>query len=129
VKITECVTILTGVTTSELRWLYQHADLYVCPSFFEGFALTPLEALQFGVPVVLSDLPVLHEVYGEGFRYFDPRDIVDLERAIDSVDDEYRTFCRESKLLEQYTWKKFAERNLELYRRIQATCTERGSRV
>lgn len=54
----------------KLRQLYAGAALYVQPSRFEGFSLTPLEAVASGTPVLLSDIPVHHEVMGEGARYF-----------------------------------------------------------
>jgi len=38
-----------------LRKHYQSADVFVFPSFFEGFALVLLESMACGLPVVASD--------------------------------------------------------------------------
>lgn len=119
------VMIFSDVTRADLGWLYKHADLYVCPSLFEGFALTPLEALQFGVPIVLSDLPVLREVYGDGFIYCDPSSVESVSCAVNAVDDEYRTRCKHSEVGSRYTWEKFAQTNVEIYRKLYA----RGGRA
>jgi len=63
------------VTDGELAWLYAHARLFVFLSLDEGFGLPPLEALSFGCPVLVSDLPVFHETLGEQATYADPRDV------------------------------------------------------
>jgi len=62
--------------------LYTFADLFVFPSLFEGFGLPPLEAVSLGCPVILSDIPVLREVFGEAGLYFDPYDENDLANKI-----------------------------------------------
>lgn len=53
--------------------LFSGAKAFVFPSFAEGFGLPPLEAMASGVPVVCSDIPVFHEVYGDAVCYVDPR--------------------------------------------------------
>lgn len=51
------------VPNQELYRLMAEAKLLVLPSFYEGFGLTPLEALYLGTDVLMSDIPVLKEVY------------------------------------------------------------------
>lgn len=63
------VILLGWVETRALEALYAAADLYVCPSLFEGFGLPVLEAMQRGVPVLASDIGALREVGGEAARY------------------------------------------------------------
>ncbi len=62
--------------------LYAFADLFVFPSLFEGFGLPPLEAVSLGCPVILSDIPVLREIFGEAGLYFDPYSADDLAENI-----------------------------------------------
>ena len=45
--------------------LYARAGLFVFLSDYEGFGLTPLEALASGVPILVGDTPVAREVYGD----------------------------------------------------------------
>jgi len=52
--------------------LYRYADLFVFPSLFEGFGLPPLEAVALGCPVILSDIPVLEEIFENSALYFNP---------------------------------------------------------
>jgi glycosyltransferase involved in cell wall biosynthesis len=50
----------------ELRSLYGQARVFAFLSEYEGFAMTPMEAIARGVPVVLRDSPIAREVYGDG---------------------------------------------------------------
>jgi glycosyltransferase involved in cell wall biosynthesis len=47
-----------------LRRLIAEAALLVQPSLYEGFCLPPLEAMMLGTPALISDIPVLREIYG-----------------------------------------------------------------
>jgi glycosyltransferase involved in cell wall biosynthesis len=60
------------VGPGELAALYAGAELVALPSFYEGFGLPALEALQAGAPLVASDLPVLREVAGDAALYAPP---------------------------------------------------------
>ncbi len=65
----------TGANTSsdaELDIAYRQARVFVFLSDYEGFAMTPLEALAHGVPSVLLDTPVAREVYGDAARLVPP---------------------------------------------------------
>jgi glycosyltransferase involved in cell wall biosynthesis len=64
---------LTGrISDDEKRLFYQIADLYVFPSLYEGFGLTPLEAMACGLPVVAANRSSLPEVVGTGGLLIDP---------------------------------------------------------
>jgi alpha-1,3-rhamnosyl/mannosyltransferase len=65
--------IFTGfVNDDDLRALYSGARVYVCPSLYEGFGFTVLEAMACGTPVVCSSSTSLPEVAGKAALYFDP---------------------------------------------------------
>jgi len=61
-----------------LASLYKNARFLIQPSLIEGFGLPPLEALSFGVPVLLSDIPIFHEIYEDVPVYFDPLSVEDI---------------------------------------------------
>ena len=72
----ERVAIRSYVDEATLRDLYARASVFAFPSEYEGFGLTPLEALAAGVAPVVLDTPVAREVYGEAACYVatsDPR--------------------------------------------------------
>ena len=50
---------------AEIEQLYRSATALIFPSLAEGFGLPPLEAMSLGTPVLLSDIEVLRETYGE----------------------------------------------------------------
>ena len=57
------------VSDEELMALYRHANVFVYPSLYEGFGIPPLEAMMCGCPVVVSDIEVFREVYGDSVEY------------------------------------------------------------
>ncbi|MBI5843808.1 MAG: glycosyltransferase family 4 protein [Deltaproteobacteria bacterium] len=74
-------------TVSEkcLHALYSWAALAVAPSFYEGFGLAAAEAMQAGTPLAVSRIPALVETTGGAAMYFDPRDPLDMARAINAI--------------------------------------------
>lgn len=73
------------LSRDELDVLYAESTALVFPTRFEGFGLPPLEAMARGCPVIVSDLPVLHEVAGDAAVYVDPTDPDAIAGAIRSL--------------------------------------------
>jgi len=69
------------VSEDELTALYGRASVFVFLSEYEGFGLTPLEALSAGVPIVVLDTPVAREVYGDAAWLVPPDDDVRVAAA------------------------------------------------
>lgn len=63
------ITIRSYVDEDALDDLYAHASVFAFPSEYEGFGLTPLEALAAGVPPVVFDTAIAREIYGPAARY------------------------------------------------------------
>lgn len=77
------------VTEGELKYAYEHADVFVFPSLYEGFGLPPLEALACGTPVVASKTTSLGEILQEGCLLVDPEDVQDItDRIRQILEDE-----------------------------------------
>ena len=73
------------LSRDELERLYSESTALVFPTRFEGFGLPPLEAMSRGCPVIVSDLPVMHEVAGDAAVYVDPADPEAIADAIRSL--------------------------------------------
>lgn len=76
---------LHNTNTSELRAIYQMAEVMVYPSFFEGFGLPVLEAQASGCPVITSNVSSLPEAGGDGALYIDPYNSSEIGEAIRNV--------------------------------------------
>lgn len=68
-----------------LAEIYRNAKCLVFPSFYEASPLPPLEAMQFGCPVVASNIPSMRERCADSVEYCDPHDVADIIRAIRRV--------------------------------------------
>ena len=114
--------LFTGyVAERDLPGLYSGAVCFVYPSYFEGFGLPVVEAMQCGVPVIAGNRTSLPEVVGEAGLLFDPFDTQALVKALTQVidDAEYRAVLR-SKGLERaknFNWKTTAQLTLGVYER------------
>jgi glycosyltransferase involved in cell wall biosynthesis len=111
--------LLTGFVEEEDKaLLYQHAMAFLYPSFYEGFGLPILEAMQCGTPVVTSDITSMPEVAGEAALLVNPSDKKELKNAIHSLyrDGELRESLIKKGLrqAENFSWKKAVQSFLEL---------------
>jgi glycosyltransferase involved in cell wall biosynthesis len=106
------------VSDGELRELYEKAALFIFPSFYEGLGLPPMEAMICGCPVLLSDIPVLREIYADSAAYCDPADDHDIaaKLALLMSQPEYRADLRKrglSRVL-RHSWRRGAEDLMDL---------------
>ena len=105
------------VSDDELATLYQRARAFVFLSDYEGFAMTPLEALGAGVPVVLLATDVAREIYGPAATYVDrpdPASIAEgLERALFDDTERSRALTAAAAQLARYSWRECAQRTLQ----------------
>ena len=73
---------LENVHDADLRELYSAATRLIAPSFAEGFGLPLVEAAQFGLRAIASDIPVFREIGSANVAYFRALDDADLARCI-----------------------------------------------
>lgn len=67
------VLFLGYVNDEDIKVLMKNCKAFLFPTLYEGFGLTPLEAIACGAPeVIVSDTPCMHEVYGNFVSYIDP---------------------------------------------------------
>lgn len=82
IKIKSKIKILGFLNDNELGNLYKKAYAFISPSFNEGFGLTFLEAVSFGLPIITSDCGSVRELLGKGAVYCQPSSPEDISRAI-----------------------------------------------
>jgi len=84
--------IFTGyISASQRNYLYSNAELFVSPTMFEGFGMTPLEAMLFERKVLVSDIPVMREsTFGQAEYFGDiENEKVLADRIIETLEKEY----------------------------------------
>jgi len=77
-----------GVTDEAYAKLLSDNGVLVTASFDEGYGLPIAESLALGVPAVISDISIFHEVANGGALYFDPSDPRDFASQITKLDDK-----------------------------------------
>jgi glycosyltransferase involved in cell wall biosynthesis len=112
-KIEDSVAVTGYVHDEELRTLYTLADVFVYPSFYEGFGFPPLEAMKCGCPVIVSRTTSLPEIVGDAGIFIDPHHPEEIMKAINAVlyDRNLRTDLRQKgvKRSQLFTWEKTAQ--------------------
>ncbi len=110
------VDVRSYVTDADLAGLYATASAFAFFSEYEGFGLTPLEALAHGVPVVVYDTPVAREVYGPAASYVAPGDMEAASNALERLlaDPAARSaaLAPAAGVLSRYSWDRAAEQTL-----------------
>jgi len=116
------VNLVGFVPDKDLPAIYKEAEVFVFPSFWEGFGLPGLEAMALGLPVVSSNASCLPEVYGEAALYFNPLDIDDMTQKIKTVltDKSIRERLIKNGFnqVKKYSWEKMARETLLVYQRV-----------
>lgn len=79
------VKLLEYVSTESLRYIYRGAYCLVFPSLYEGFGLPPLEAMNFGCPVITSNVSCLPEICGSAALYVDPYSVRDIQDKLEQL--------------------------------------------
>lgn len=122
--------VLTGfIDDSELRGLYSYARVYACPSLYEGFGFTVLEAMACGTPVVCSQAASLPEVGGEAALYADATNPQAFGEAL------FRAFADENlreemiqsgyRNIRRFSWEDAASNCLEIYEKVIGSRADR----
>ena len=116
--------ILTGyVPEEDLIALYNLCEVFVFPSWHEGFGLPALEAMRCGAPVIAADATSLREVVGLEDALFDPHSDQAIAKLIERVltDSEFREkLLLHSKCQSKaFSWDKTGKRALEAMRQVK----------
>jgi glycosyltransferase involved in cell wall biosynthesis len=117
------------VEAEDLQALYSGAEVFVFPSFWEGFGLPVLEAMACGTPVVASNVSSIPEVAGDAALLVDPTRPEEIADALVRLlrDSQLRADLvgRGSARAREFPWSRTAEATLDVYR--QAISDRRGA--
>ncbi len=77
------IILLGYLDDSKVKALMEKCKAFILPSYYEGFGLTPLEALSCGARIIVANAASLPEIYGDTAHYIDPFDTnVDLDQLL-----------------------------------------------
>jgi len=118
------------VADEELPRIYQNAEGFLFPSWYEGFGLPVLEAMSQGCPVICSDRSSLPEVGGEAVLYIDPAKPLTIADAMRRLETEpglrakliHAGLAQSSK----FSWERAARQTLAFYEQILAAPSGTG---
>lgn len=110
------------VEDSNLSALYSGAEVFIFPSYYEGFGLPVIEAMQCGCPCIISNVSSLKELFTGAALAVDPHSVAEIAGAIEKFlrDPMLRNKYRElgfSKAKE-FNWKKTAEDTQKVYESV-----------
>lgn len=115
--------ILTGfISRKHLQELYSYAGLFVLPSYDEGMPTVLLEAMSYGLPCLVTDIPANRNLGLQGERFFKAGDINKLsERIVECIhapisQDEMN--AQIEMVAERYSWNNIASETLKVYKNV-----------
>lgn len=119
-KNTPDVHYMNFVDGNTLLWLYKNANLFVFPSYYEGFGFPPLEAASLGTISAVSNVSSIPEVCGDAAFYFNPFDIKEintvLRKALADESERELIYKKSQKRLKDFSWRQNAVSTYNLYR-------------
>jgi glycosyltransferase involved in cell wall biosynthesis len=105
------IILLGYLDDSKVKALMEHCKAFILPSYYEGFGLTPLEALSCGAQAIVAKAASLPEIYGNTAHYIDPYNTdVDLDKLLKEPVD------KPDEILAKYSYDKAAQ---QVYTLIQ----------
>ena len=119
------VTFLGFVSDEELKELYNSSDLFVLPTLFEGMPTVVLEAMSYGLPIIVTDVGATAELVDHSNGYLINKGSVEaLEKAFTDFsnlpdDSLYKMGCNSRiKVEERFSWKIVSKQHYELFRKL-----------
>lgn len=107
--------IMTGfISQKEKQCLFEGADAFVYPSLYEGFGIPLLEAMNYGLPIITTNVSSLPEVGQDAVMYMkEPKDaqsMCELMKKCSELSDSDRMTiaCNDKKQRDKFSWNKCA---------------------
>lgn len=109
------------IPVNDLPYFYNSADLFIYPSFYEGFGLPTIEAMACGTPVITSNTTSIPEVVKDAALLTDPNDIDDMCNCIYKVlsNPDFSKSLSHKGLhrSKKFSWNNCAEDTLNAYKK------------
>lgn len=121
-QLNDRVHLLHNIPFQELPVLYQLAQLFVYPSFFEGFGIPIIEAIHSGIPVIAATGSCLEEAGGPDSIYINPNDEKELAEKINELLSSPETVSimieKGRKYVERFSEEVIAQDIMHVYQKV-----------
>ncbi|MCT2409170.1 glycosyltransferase family 4 protein [Chryseobacterium antibioticum] len=121
-KMDKQVIFLEGVSMDELAVIYKLADIFVYPSFFEGFGIPIIEALFSRTATITSNTSCLPEAGGEDSVYINPGNDQDIGAKIkflwENESERKRRAEKSFRFVQRFNDEPIAAQLMDLYKKI-----------
>lgn len=93
------------LSDDDLKYVYSRCEFFLFPSIYEGFGIPPLEAVSFGCKkIIVSDIPTMHEIFGDKVNYINPLKYDDTIRLADVKAYDYKD------VMNRFSWDESAKK-------------------
>ena len=113
-----CVIRRESASDAELRWLYETAQMVLCPSLAEGWGFPVQEALEFGAPVIASRDPGLAEAAAGHAILLGADEPAEWAATISRLARAGKRVTQEREPRDRRTWAQVAEETVAVYRNL-----------
>ncbi len=108
------VIFLGYIPNKQLSSIISHAKLFIYMSHYEGFGIPPLEAMNLGIPTIVSDIPVFREAYKKYANYTDPLSTDKIALALEETLQEKPSAALADYVRDNFSWGKSAKKLLNI---------------
>ncbi|TSD05247.1 MAG: Group 1 glycosyl transferase [Parcubacteria group bacterium Athens0714_12] len=113
--------ILTGyVSGDDLDALFGEAEVYIFPSFYEGFGLSVIEAMAKGAPIITSNTTAFPEIAHNAALLVSPDNSKEMKEALKRIlfDEDLKQNLKNKgiKRAKEFSWDKCAKQTLQVYK-------------
>ena len=100
----------------------KNAEALIFPSLNEGFGFPPLEAMQYGCPIISSNNLAIQEAIGDCGFYFDPTDEKSLAKSLETLMNSKQEKERKKKngfeRSNFFNWNRTSEDIIKVYQKV-----------
>jgi glycosyltransferase involved in cell wall biosynthesis len=124
------VVLLGRQTGAALSELYTHAGVFALPSSHEGQPIAVLEAMSYGCPTILSDIPPHREIAAARARFVAVGDIAALAQALQqsfAMADRRLDAREQERFMRRHDWREIARHTVHVYRSALARRADQPS--
>ncbi|KJR40966.1 group 1 glycosyl transferase [Candidatus Magnetoovum chiemensis] len=120
--LSDNVRFIGYIDDEDMAGIYSLADVFVFPSFYEGFGFPVLEAMACGTPVITSNNSSLSEIGGDAVIYVDPHSEDEIAESIYMLitNNEIRNRCIQRGFTRKniFSWEKAAKSTIETFENL-----------